>query len=205
MTNKELTSLSKFLSLILRHKPEAVNLSLDEYGYISINDLINSINTNSKYTINHEILDTIVSTDEKQRYSYDSTKTRIRANQGHSIQVNLNLTQQTPPEILYHGTSKSFLQSIFTDGLKPMSRQYVHLSSDITTAYKVGKRHCKNNEEPVILMICALDMHNDEYKFYLSENNVWLTDNVPTEYIGNATLLKNKFGNKQGFTFENNT
>lgn len=180
LTQKQLTNLSKFLSFILRHKPETVNLSLDSEGYVNINQLISNINNNSEYHITRSTLDHIVATDSKQRYSYNSTKTKIRANQGHSIPVDLNLTAQIPPEILYHGTSKRFLDSILSDGLKPMSRQYVHLSSDSTTAAMVGKRH---GDSPIIFMIKTKPLIDSGYKFYLSENKVWLTDYIPAKYL----------------------
>lgn len=180
LTQKQLTSLSKFLSLILRHKPETINLSLDSEGYVDINQLISNINKHSDYNITRTTLDHIVATDSKQRYSYNKTKTKIRANQGHSIPVDLNLTPQIPPEILYHGTSKRFLDSILSDGLKPMSRQYVHLSSDSTTAAIVGKRH---GDSPIIFMIETKPLINSGYKFYLSENKVWLTDYIPAKYL----------------------
>lgn len=180
LTQKQLTSLSKFLSLILRHKPETVNLSLDSEGYVDINQLISNINNNSEYHITRSTLDNIVTTDSKQRYSYNKTKTKIRANQGHSIPVDLNLTPQIPPEILYHGTSKRFLDSILSDGIKPMSRQYVHLSSDSTTAAIVGKRH---GDSPIIFMIETKPLIDSGYQFYLSENKVWLTDYIPSKYL----------------------
>lgn len=180
LTQKQLTALSKFLSLILRHKPETVNLSLDSEGYVDINQLISNINNNSEYHITRSTLDNIVTTDSKQRYSYNKTKTKIRANQGHSIPVDLNLTPQIPPEILYHGTNKRFLDSILSDGLKPMSRQYVHLSSDSTTAAMVGKRH---GGSPIIFMIETKPLIDFGCQFYLSENKVWLTDYIPAQYL----------------------
>lgn len=180
LTQKQLTNLSKFLSLILRHKPETINLSLDSEGYADIDQLITLINIHTEYTITRPILDQIVATDSKKRYSYNDIKTKIRANQGHSIQVDLKLTAQTPPDILYHGTSKRFLQSILKEGLKPMSRQYVHLSSDSSTAAMVGKRH---GGSPIIFMIETKPLIDSGYKFYLSENNVWLTDYIPAKYL----------------------
>ena len=180
LTQKQLTAFSKFLSLFLRHKPETINLSLDSEGYVDINQLISNINKYSEYHITRSTLDHIVATDSKHRYSYNDTKTKIRANQGHSIPVDLNLTAQIPPEILYHGTSKRFLDSILSDGLKPMSRQYVHLSSDSTTAAMVGKRHGDN---PIIFMIETKPLIDSGYKFYLSENKVWLTDYIPAKYL----------------------
>ena len=180
LTPKQLTKLSRFLSYILRHKPEEINLSLDSEGYADINQLITLTNIHTDYNLTHSILDQIVSTDSKHRYSYDDTKTKIRADQGHFIPVDLNLTAQVPPEILYHGTSKRFLNSILSDGLKPMSRQYVHLSSDSTTAAMVGKRH---GDSPIIFMIETKPLIDSGYKFYLSGNKVWLTDYIPAKYL----------------------
>lgn len=179
-TPKQLTKLSRFLSYVLRHKPEEINLSLDSEGYADITQLITLTNIHTDYNLTHSILDYIVSTDSKQRYSYDDTKTKIRANQGHSIPVDLNLTPTIPPDILYHGTSKRFLNSILSDGLKPMSRQYVHLSSDSTIAAMVGKRH---GDSPIIFMIETKPLIESGYQFYLSENKVWLTDYIPAKYL----------------------
>lgn len=174
----KLDKLSVFISLILRHKPETIGIQLDEHGWANIDELINGIN-NSGRKINMEILEEIVRTDNKQRYSFNENKTLIRANQGHSVPVDVELKEQQPPKVLYHGTASRFLDSIIQDGLKPMSRLYVHLSSDMETAMKVGKRH----GEPVVLKINTEGMYNDGIKFYLSENGVWLTKSVDKKYI----------------------
>lgn len=175
---KKLDKLSVFISLVLRHKPEAAGITLDEHGWANVEELLRGINETSR-KISMEILEDIVTTDNKQRYSFNEDKTLIRANQGHSIPVDVELKEQNPPEILYHGTATRFLTSILNDGLKPMSRLYVHLSKDIKTAWKVGKRH----GDPVILKINSRDMYKDEYKFYLSENGVWLTEKVDAKYF----------------------
>lgn len=141
-------------------------------------ELIDGIN-NSGHKINMEILEEIVETDNKQRYSFNESKTLIRANQGHSIPVDVELKEQEPPEFLYHGTADRFIKSIMTEGLKPISRLYVHLSKDIETAYKVGKRHGKS----VILKVDSGQMYQDGIKFYLSENGVWLTNKVDAKYL----------------------
>lgn len=117
--------------------------------------------------------------DDKQRYSFNADRTLIRANQGHSIPMDVELKEQEPPEILYHGTADRFMDSIWKEGLKPMSRLYVHLSKDPETALKVGKRHKK----AVVLKICSGDMYRDGCIFYLSENKVWLTKKVGAKYI----------------------
>lgn len=175
---KKLDKLSVFISLVLRHKPETVGITLDEHGWANVEELLRGINETGR-KISMEILEDIVATDNKQRYSFNEDKTLIRANQGHSIPVDVELKEQNPPEILYHGTATRFLNSILNDGLKPMSRLYVHLSKDIETAWKVGKRH----GDPVILKINSRDMYKDGYKFYLSENGVWLTEKVDAKYF----------------------
>lgn len=171
-------NLSKFISLILRHKPETIGIELDEHGWANIDQLIEGINNNGNY-INMEILEEIVCTDNKQRYSFNEYKTLIRANQGHSIPVDVELKEQIPPDVLYHGTADRFLGSIVIEGLKPMSRLYVHLSDNVDTALNVGKRHGR----PVVLIIDSKAMYNDGLKFYLSENGVWLTKKVEEKYL----------------------
>lgn len=176
----ELVSLSKFISLILRHKPETVGLTLDSQGYADVKELIEGIKKHSDFYIDEYILKFIVSTDDKKRYSYSEDGTKIRANQGHSFKVDLGLKKQEPPKVLYHGTGEKYLESILRQGLKSKSRNHVHLSKDIETAVKVGKRHGK----PVVLKVDAGRMYAEGYEFYLSENGVWLTEAVPVEYIG---------------------
>ena len=170
--------LSKFISLILRHKPEEIGITLDEHGWAKVEDLINGINKSGRH-IDMNVLEEIVKTDSKQRYSFNEDKTKIRANQGHSIQVDLELKKLAPPNILYHGTATKSLEGIKSQGIKSMSRQYVHLSKDFETAKQVGSRHGK----PVILIIDAKRMYEDGIKFYLSENGVWLTEYVDPKYI----------------------
>lgn len=175
----DLTSLSKFISLILRHKPEVIGITLDEHGWADVNELISGINSSGKYTLDMSILEEVVRTDNKQRYSFSEDRTKIRANQGHSVNVDVELRECEPPEYLYHGTAERFVQSILRQGLTPQTRQYVHLSKDTDTAEKVGKRHGK----PRIFTVAAGEMYRRGYKFYLSENGVWLTKLVPTEYL----------------------
>ena len=170
--------LSVFISLILRHKPSEIGIQLDEHGWANVVELINGIN-NTGRNIDLEILKEIVRTDNKQRYSFNEDKSLIRANQGHSIPVDVELKEQQPPQFLYHGTASRFIDSIMQEGLKPMSRLYVHLSRDVETAMKVGKRH----GEPVVLKIRSKEMHDDGIKFYLSENGVWLTNCIDKKYI----------------------
>ena len=175
---RKIDKLSVFISLVLRHKPEATRITLDEHGWANVDELINGIN-NTGRKIDMTMLEEIVKTDNKQRYSFNEDKTLIRANQGHSIPVDVELKEQEPPELLYHGTADRFVKSIMKEGLKPMSRLYVHLSKDIETAKKVGKRH----GNPVVLKIHSEQMKRDGGKFYLSENGVWLTKKVDVEYL----------------------
>lgn len=171
-------SMSKFISLILRHHPEAAYIELDEHGWADVDKLIKGIKRTGKQ-MNMELLEEIVRTDNKQRYSFNEDKTRIRANQGHSISVDVGLKEQEPPVFLYHGTAVGFYQNIQEQGLKPMGRLYVHLSKDVETAVNVGKRHGK----PIVLKIHSGDMYRDGQTFYLSENGVWLTKNVAPKYF----------------------
>ena len=167
-------STSKFLSLILRHKPQLVGIELDEHGWADVEELIRRVKNLDMAT-----LEQIVATDEKQRYSFSADKKLIRANQGHSISVDVELEQLEPPEILYHGTGEKFSESIKIQGLLKMSRLYVHLSNDIDTAQKVGRRH----GVPKIFFVESLRMFLDGYKFFKSVNGVWLTEHVPAKYL----------------------
>jgi len=174
----KLIDISRFMSLILRHRPDQIGISLDEHGWANVDELIAGIAVKAP-NFNMEILEEIVRTDEKQRYSFNEDKTLIRANQGHSIPVDVELEEKEPPEVLWHGTGEKYVSSIDEQGLIPKSRLYVHLSKDEETAVKVGKRHGK----PVLYRVSAFKMHQDGYKFYLSANGVWLTKVVPKEYL----------------------
>lgn len=176
--SQQLKHISKFMSLVLRHKPEEIGLHLDENGWASVQELVEKLNSKGINT-DLETIYTVVATNDKQRFAFNHDKTRIRASQGHSIEVALDLPAVTPPDILYHGTTARFLESIFASGLQKQSRQHVHLSATIETATAVGSRHGK----PIILTVDAKAMHAAGYKFYLSENKVWLADAVPVEYI----------------------
>ena len=173
-----LTSTGKFISLILRHKPETIGITLDEHGWVDANKLIAGIQKTSP-AFNREILEEIVRTNSKQRYSFNEDHTRIRANQGHSIPVDVELREEIPPELLYHGTGERSVASILEQGLVPGSRLYVHLSRDMTTAINVGKRHGK----PVVFTVQSGRMQAAGHHFFLSENGVWLTKAVPPEYL----------------------
>ncbi len=178
MNDKQLTRTSKFLSLVLRHEPERIGLTLDAAGWIDISALIQACNSHGK-VLNRTALDLIVATSDKKRFAYSEDGLRIRANQGHSVEVSLGYTPQVPPDFLYHGTATRFLSAISTEGLDRRERHHVHLSADKETALKVGQRH----GAPVILVVRAGDMHRAGRQFFLSENGVWLTDYVPVDYI----------------------
>ena len=173
---------SRFLSMILRHKPEEIGITLDEHGWANVEELIAGL-AKSK-PLDMQILEEIVATDEKQRYSFNEDKTLIRANQGHSIPVDVKLPVTQPPEYLYHGTGEKYMESIMKIGLIPKSRLYVHLSADYETAVKVGKRH----GTPVVLLVHAAEMAKDGYIYYRSVNGVWLTKEVPVQYFEHASL-----------------
>lgn len=168
---------SKFMSLILRHRPEVIGISLDEHGWANVDELITGIAKTQDF--NMDILEEIVREDEKQRYSFNEDKTLIRANQGHSIPVDVELEVLEPPAELWHGTGEKYVASIDEQGLIPKSRLYVHLSKDKDTAVKVGKRH----GNPVLYIVKAGEMYRDGYQFYLSKNGVWLTKQVPVKYL----------------------
>ena len=174
---KDLTHIGKYISLLLRHQPEKENLNMDDYGYVSVNELIN------KLKISKEDLDWIVENNNKSRYSYNEDQSKIRANQGHSISVILNLEPINPPFKLYHGTSIENKESILKNGLLKMNRQHVHLSEDIETAKKVGLRHARSIDKLIIFEISAKLMSFDGYKIYRSINNVYLAETVPAKYL----------------------
>ena len=180
----DLQSISKYMSLILRHKPEVIGISIDEHGWANVEELIQGIAKNNP-GFNMEALEEIVKTDNKQRYSFNDDKTLIRANQGHSVQVDVELEEKEPPNILYHGTGEKYVTSIDQDGLIPKSRLYVHLSKDIETARSVGKRHGKE----IIYFVNSAQMYKDGYRFYLSKNGVWLTKKVPVKYLSKGSEI----------------
>ena len=178
-SGKKIKSTSKFISLILRHRPEAIGILIDEHGWADVQELIAGVNRSEGHALDMELLEEIVRTDEKQRYSFNGDHTLIRANQGHSIQVDVELEEKKPPDILWHGTGEKYVSSIDAQGLLPKSRLYVHLSPDIETARQVGSRHGK----PVIYEIDCRTMAEDGYRFFLSANHIWLTKEVPVQYL----------------------
>jgi len=175
MTN--IVSTSKFLSLILRHNPSAIGIALDEHGWADVGELISGIAKKQEFTMRD--LEEIVNTDNKRRYSFNEDKTKIRANQGHSIDVDVELEEKIPPKVLYHGTGEKYVESIDRIGLIPKARQYVHLTDNKKTAIDVGKRH----GEPVVYVVNTEKMLRGGHKFFLSANGVWLTKSVPAEYL----------------------
>ncbi|MBR0378419.1 MAG: RNA 2'-phosphotransferase [Lachnospiraceae bacterium] len=173
------TKTSRFISMILRHKPETIGITLDEHGWADVQELIDGINHSGGHFLDMELLEEIVRTDEKQRYSFNEDHTLIRANQGHSIPVDVELEKRTPSDILWHGTGEKYVDSIDVQGLIPKSRLYVHLSTDRETAKKVGSRHGR----PVIYEIDCRQMAEDGYPFFESANHIWLTKEVPMKYL----------------------
>jgi putative RNA 2'-phosphotransferase len=172
--------ISKLLSLVLRHKPEHIGITLDSNGWASIDELIRKVNqTQNEFELTPALLKRIVMTCDKQRFVFSEDFRSIRANQGHSIKVDLELKSHTPPEYLYHGTAERFIKKIELSGLTSMERHHVHLTEHMETAKSVGQRYGK----PVLLKIKARLMHQNGYTFFLTDNDVWLTDSVPVEYI----------------------
>ncbi len=176
--DNDIENLGRFISLVLRHHPESIGVTLDRFGYANVDELISKMNSHGRH-IDFKTLKLIVETNNKKRYSFNEDNTKIRANQGHSIPVDLQLTETTPPSKLYHGTAIHFLESIKREGITKQSRQYVHLSKDFETAVNVGKRH----GNVCVLVLDTEAMHKDGIKFYLSKNGVWLTDYVAPKYI----------------------
>lgn len=176
MTN--LVEISKYLSFILRHKPESIGLTLSREGWVSLEDLIlASAKHGTKIT--EEIVREVVKKNDKQRFTISSDTLFIKANQGHSISVDLELREAVPPDLLYHGTVERFLKRIQSEGLLKMKRHHVHLSDSKDKARQVGMRRGK----PIILKIAASLMYAEGSRFYVSPNDVWLTDIVPAKYI----------------------
>lgn len=169
---------SKFLSLVLRHQPEKIGLTLDSGGWADVDDLLRKCNEHGK-RINRTTLLLVVAENNKKRFALSEDGHRIRASQGHSIPVDLGIETRTPPPNLFHGTATRFLDSILEQGLLKQRRTHVHLSANIETAVNVGSRHGK----PVILEIASGAMHNDGHLFWLSDNQVWLAEHIPTDYL----------------------
>ena len=182
ISEKETVRISRFLSLVLRHKPERIGLTLDQSGWAVVSELLEKM-TSQGFAIDRSVLQYVVATNNKKRFQFNDDETAIRASQGHSLNIDLGYSQRIPPAILYHGTSEKNATSILRQGLTPQSRQHVHLTLDVETALKVGQRHGK----PVLFEVAAKRMHDDGYAFYLSANGVWLTGSVPA---ANLKLLQ---------------
>lgn len=182
-SEKETKQISKFLSYVLRHNPEAIGLTLDANGWADVALLLEKMNENGT-KIDMELLNYVVDTNSKKRFAFNEAKDQIRASQGHSVEIELGYEPLAPPEILYHGTADRNVKAILEEGIHKGSRHHVHLSLDKATATNVGGRHGK----PVILEVLALQMHNDGYEFFLSENGVWLTDGVPAGYVKQSVV-----------------
>lgn len=174
---------SRFLSLVLRHKPETIGVQLDENGWVEVDVLLAALEAHGK-TLSGTELNRLVKENDKQRFAFNSDGTRIRANQGHSVEVDLALEAETPPERLYHGTVERFLSSIFREGLIKGDRHHVHLSPNLETAVKVGQRR----GNPAVLEIASGEMHRAGQTFWLSGNGVWLVDHVPPQYLSRLEL-----------------
>lgn len=176
--DRRLVTVSKFLAKHLRHAPEVLGLTLQAGGWVTVDDLL-AASERAGFTISYDELIACVETNDKKRFSFDDTGDLIRANQGHSVEVDLQLEEKQPPDVLYHGTVERFLGSIWVEGLKKGKRHHVHLSKDGETARKVGARRGK----PVILQVNAGKMYHESFKFFLSVNGVWLTDAVPPAFL----------------------
>ena len=173
----DLVKAGKYVSLLLRHRPEEAGVILDEHGWTDVEELIKKVSP--KYEITEEMLHQMAFAPDKQRYEFSEDGKKIRALHGHSVKVDMEYEVLTPPEILYHGTATRFLDSIMEQGLKKMSRQFVHLSEFTEQAEAVGKRHGKL----VILKVKSGEMYRDGIVFYKSVSGVWLTDSVPVKYL----------------------
>jgi putative RNA 2'-phosphotransferase len=171
--------LSRYLSRLLRHQPQDARLTLEPGGWVDVNTLIANAKTYNRMTITREALDAVVNDNDKQRFAFNETGDKIRANQGHSVEVDLQLAPVTPPDVLYHGTASRSVESILREGIRKAARHHVHLSRDVETATAVGRRH----GSPVVLRIDAQAMHRAGHLFYCSANGVWLTDAVGPEFI----------------------
>lgn len=177
----ELTRKSRFISLVLRHKPDAAGVVLDANGWVGV-DLLLAGAARAGVTIHREELVEIVETNEKRRFFLDTKRNRIRANQGHSVAVDVELKVCSPPPVLFHGTATRFAEAIRREGLRPMARQHVHLSADVDTATAVGRRH----GNPIVFTVDAARLAAAGHVFHLSENGVWLTGSVPAGFLSES-------------------
>ena len=181
MNNSRLVKISKYLSKHLRHQPERIGIQLAPGGWVSVDELLAACKKHA-FPINRIELNEVVVNNDKKRFSFDSTGSLIRANQGHSVDVDLQLEPAIPPDMLYHGTGHGAVEAILQEGLRKMSRHHVHLSSDMATARKVGARHGR----PEVFIVDAAAMHKAGNTFYCSENGVWLVEYVSPQYLQKA-------------------
>ena len=184
MDDDRLVKVSRYLSKHLRHRPERLGLDLEAGGWVSIERLLEACNRQGMRLSRAE-LDEVVRRNDKQRYSIDATGTRIRANQGHSIDVDLQLEPAVPPAVLFHGTGAASVPSILRDGLDRRGRHHVHLSADVGTARRVGARHGR----PAVLQVDAAGLSDAGALFFVSDNGVWLTKSVPARFV--SLLMEN--------------
>lgn len=178
MNDKRRVTVSKYLSKHLRHAPQAIGLTLEPGGWVAVSDLL-AATLRHGFPVLRDELEEVVAKCDKQRLSFDESGLRIRANQGHSTEVDLQLDAKTPPDSLFHGTGAQNQTAILASGLRKMSRHHVHLSADLDTARRVGSRHGK----PLVFTVASATMAAAGFAFYQSENGVWLTDHVPPEYL----------------------
>lgn len=171
--------LSKLLSFVLRHDPGSIGLELDSAGWAPVERLLGRLAATQGRKFSREEIECLVGSSDKKRFTLSADGTKIRAAQGHSVQVDLQLLPTPPPPELFHGTAERFLDAILEDGLKPQSRQQVHLSTDAQSAIKVGQRHGK----PIVLLIAAQKMAAKGFPFYRADNGIWLSDHIPPEFI----------------------
>ena len=178
MDQKRLVKTSKYLSRHLRHDPARLGLTLEPGGWVEVDTLLRACSDRG-FALSRAQLEEVVATNDKQRFSFDEAGTRIRANQGHSVEIDLQLAPAAPPAVLFHGTAHQYIDAIMREGLRPMRRHDVHLSADVTTATKVGARHGR----PVVLEVAAGRMAGEGFVFRVSANGVWLTPEVPPRYL----------------------
>ena len=178
MDEKALIKKSKWLSKHLRHSPERIGLTLEDGGWVRVSDLLDAAKS-AHFGLSRAELEEVVAKNDKKRFAFDESGEKIRASQGHSVEVDLELVPQTPPAILYHGTGAQWASQIEEQGLQKMRRHHVHLSRDIETAHKVGARHGK----PFVFVVDAAQMHADGFEFWVSDNGVWLAEEVAARYL----------------------
>jgi putative RNA 2'-phosphotransferase len=178
MDETRLVRVSKYLSKHLRHEPERIGLTLEAGGWVGVDDLLAACREH-RFPISREELEQVVVNNDKQRFAFDTTGSRIRANQGHSVDIDLGLEPAEPPGALYHGTGHRAVEAIEREGLRKMARHHVHLSADVPTARKVGARHGR----PMVFVVDAAAMRGAGFAFYHSANGVWLVDRVPPEFL----------------------